>query len=137
MRRSSSLALRRYSTEPRTRKYVKEYGFLSFARKYKKQLLDTGADSLKTASKKVVHKTGEFLGKKTAEAVTKSNDNKIVKPEENPRNVKDESQVLKKRKLVKIMILKAYLWKDMIIVCCQKMKKSRLIMKNGLIKKNM
>ena len=88
MRRSSSLALRRYSTEPRTRKYVKEYGFLSFARKYKKQLLDTGADSLKTASKKVVHKTGEFLGKKTAEAVTKSNDNKIVKPEENPRNVK-------------------------------------------------
>ena len=31
-----------YSTEPRTRKYVKEYGFLSFARKYKKQLLDTG-----------------------------------------------------------------------------------------------
>ena len=137
MRRSSSLALRRYFTEPRTRKYVKEYGLLSFARKYKKQLLDIGADSLKTASKKVVHKTGEFLGKKTAEAVTKSNDNKIVKPEENPRNVKDESQMLKKRKLVKIMILKAYLCKDMIIVCCQKMKKSRLIMKNGLIKKNM
>ena len=26
----------RYSIEPRTRKYVKGYGFLSFARKYKK-----------------------------------------------------------------------------------------------------
>ena len=25
-----------YSTEPKTRKYVKGYGFLSFARKYKK-----------------------------------------------------------------------------------------------------
>ena len=32
--------LHAYSTGPRTRKYVKGYGFLSFARKYKKQLLD-------------------------------------------------------------------------------------------------
>ena len=40
----------RYSTEPRTRKYVKGYGFLSFARKYKKQLLDTGLDAVKIAS---------------------------------------------------------------------------------------
>ena len=42
----------RYSIEPKTGKYVKGYGFLSFARKYKKQWLDTGVDSLKTASKK-------------------------------------------------------------------------------------
>ena len=28
-----------YSIEPRIRKYIKGYGFLSFARKYKKQLL--------------------------------------------------------------------------------------------------
>ena len=46
------MAMRRYSIEPRTRKYVKEHGFLSFERKYKKQVLDTGLDSLKTASKK-------------------------------------------------------------------------------------
>ena len=46
------MEMTRYSIEPRTRKYVKEYGFLSFARKYKKQVLDTGLDSLKTASKK-------------------------------------------------------------------------------------
>ena len=52
----------RYSVEPRTRKYVKGYGFLSFARKYKKQLLGRGLDSLKTASKKVVHNAGEFIG---------------------------------------------------------------------------
>ena len=32
---SSSLAMRQYSVEPRTRKYVKGYGFLSFARKHK------------------------------------------------------------------------------------------------------
>ena len=38
------------SITPRTKKYVKEYEFFSFARKYKKQLLDTGLDTLKTAS---------------------------------------------------------------------------------------
>ena len=60
---------------------------LSLTRKYKKQLLDTGLDALKTASKKVVHEvaeaTGEFIGNKIAD--------KIVKPkhviDENPRNV--------------------------------------------------
>ena len=52
----------RYSIEPRTRKYVKGHGFLSFVRKYKKQLLDTGPDAVKTASKKVVQKAGEFIG---------------------------------------------------------------------------
>ena len=46
--------MRRYSLEPRTRKYVKGYRFLSFARKYKfaRKLLDTGLDAVKTASKK-------------------------------------------------------------------------------------
>ena len=32
----------RYSIEPKTIKYVKGYGLLSFARKYKKQILDKG-----------------------------------------------------------------------------------------------
>ena len=31
---SSVLAMGRYSTEPRATKYVKKYGFLSFAKKY-------------------------------------------------------------------------------------------------------
>ena len=48
-----------YSIEPRTRKYVTGYGFLSFARnlsnKYGKQLLDIGIN----ASKKVIHKAAE------------------------------------------------------------------------------
>ena len=44
--------MRRYSTQQRTRKFVKRCGFLSFAREYKKQLLDTGLDAVKTASKK-------------------------------------------------------------------------------------
>ena len=71
-----------FSIEPRTRKYVKGYRFLSFARKCKnKQLLDTGLDVLRTASKKVVHKaakvTDEFIGNKIADAVTKANDDKL------------------------------------------------------------
>ena len=49
----------RYSTEPRFRRYVKGYGFLSFVRKfgykYGKKLMDTvtktGIDAVKTASK--------------------------------------------------------------------------------------
>ena len=60
----------RYSTEPKYRKYVKGYGFLSFARKfgnkYGKKLMDiatkTGKDAAKTASKRVVQKTAEAAG---------------------------------------------------------------------------
>ena len=73
MTRSSSLGMRRYSIEPKTRKYVKGYGFLSFARKYKKLLLDTGLDALKNASKNVVdiaaEATGPFLGNKIADKI--------------------------------------------------------------------
>ena len=51
------------SIEPRTRKYAKGYGFLSFVRnfsnKYWKQVLNTGIYALKTAPKKVVHKEAE------------------------------------------------------------------------------
>ena len=57
-----------YSIELRTRKNNKGYRFFSFATKYKKQLLDTGLNSLKTASKKEVHKTGHFLGNNIADA---------------------------------------------------------------------
>ena len=61
------LSNRRYSAEPRTRKYVKGYIFLSFAlnlsNNYGKQLLDTAMktriDALKTAPKKVVNKAAE------------------------------------------------------------------------------
>ena len=112
----------RYSIEPRARKYVKGYGFawicickdmgfygfvwicickdmvfLSFARNYKKQLLGTNLDSLKTVSKKVVYKASKYLGNKIADAVTKSNDDKIVKPDENPWNVEETIVLLEKR----------------------------------------
>ena len=43
--------------------------------------MNTGLDSLKTASEKVVHEAGEFIRNKTADAVTKSNDNNREKQE--------------------------------------------------------
>ena len=59
--------------------------------------MDTGLDSLKTASKKVVYKAGEFLENKTADAGTKSNDDNIEKPDENPRNVEEIIVPLEKK----------------------------------------
>ena len=72
----------RYSTELRFRKYIKGYGFLSFARKfgdkYGKKLMDTptktGIDAAKTASKRIVQKTaeaaGNLIGNKIADKIT-------------------------------------------------------------------
>ena len=71
----------RYSTEPKYRKYVKGYGFLSFARKIGnkdgKKLIGTatktGMDAAKTASKRVVRKAAEatrdLIGNKIADRV--------------------------------------------------------------------
>ena len=81
--------MRPYSIEVRTRKYVKEYGFLSFAKKYEKQLLDKGIDSLKTNNNHIVHKAGKVLGNKVVDDVTKSNGDKIVNPHENSGNVEE------------------------------------------------
>ena len=41
--------------------------------------MDPGPGSLKTASKKVVYKTGEFIGHKTEDAVSNWYDEKIGK----------------------------------------------------------
>ena len=85
----------RYSTEPRFRKYVKGYEFLSFPRKfgdqYGKKLMDTatktGIDPAKTASKRVVQKiaeaTGNLIGNKIADKITS-----IGKPKEKKKKQK-------------------------------------------------
>ena len=76
----------RYSIEPRDRKYVKGYGFLSFAKnmgkslsnKYGQKLLDSAkkstTDAIKTASKRAIQKTaeatGDLIGNKIADKIT-------------------------------------------------------------------
>ena len=83
----------RYSIEPRERRCVKGYGFLSFAKnmgthatrvaknlnnKYDQKLVDTAkksaTDALKVAGKKVIKKTaettGDLVGNTTANKIT-------------------------------------------------------------------
>ena len=60
---------------------LKDMDFYYLWENIKKKLMDTGLDSLKTASKKVVDKAGEFLWNKIADTITKPNDDKIVKQE--------------------------------------------------------
>ena len=76
----------RYSIEPKDRIYVKEYGFLSFAKnmgknlsnKYGQKLLDSAkkstTDAIKTASKRAIQKAGEItadlIGNNIADKIT-------------------------------------------------------------------
>ena len=72
----------RYSTEPKFRKYVKGYGFLSFARRFgdkcNKKLMYTATklkiEAAKTSSKRVVQKTAKatrhLVGNKIADKIT-------------------------------------------------------------------
>ena len=70
-----------YSIEPRTRKYVTRYGFSSFttnsSNKNSKQSLDSGINASKKETHKAFERTGEFLGNKIADAITKLYDDKI------------------------------------------------------------
>ena len=71
-----------YSIEPREKRYVKGYGFMSFARnfsdKYRKSLMDKGIDLsktfAKTAGKKILKETakatGDLIGNKIADKIT-------------------------------------------------------------------
>ena len=91
----------RYSLEPKYRKCVQGYGFLSFARKfgdkYGKKLMDTatkiGIDAAKTASKRVVQKTkeatGDLIGNKIADEITS-----VDKSKNKQKEKKDETNEL-------------------------------------------
>ena len=95
MTRSLSLAMRRYSVQPKDQIFLKGYGFLSFARnmgknvgknisknlsrKCSQKLLDQAkkstTDALKTSSKIAIQKTaqatGHFIGNKIADKITR------------------------------------------------------------------
>ena len=97
----------RYSIEPRDRIYVKEYGFLSFAKnmgkslsdKYGQKLLDSAkkstADAIKTASKRAIQKTeeenGDLIGNKIADKITNVSKKKSAK--ELPNDETEEEDV--------------------------------------------
>ena len=78
----------RYSIKPTERRFVKGYGFMSFARnfgdKYSKSLMDKGIDLsktfAKTAGKKILKETakatGDLIGNKIADKITAKPHNK-------------------------------------------------------------
>ena len=74
----------RYSIEPRERRYVKGYGFMSFARnfndKFSKFLMDLSKTFAKTACKKILKETakatGDLIGNKIADKITAKPHNK-------------------------------------------------------------
>ena len=94
----------RYLLEPNYRKYLKGYGFLSFARKFgdncSHKLMDTatktGKDAAKTASERVVQKTaeatGDLIGNKIADKITSvgKSKSKQKKDEMNEMNETEE-----------------------------------------------
>ena len=100
----------RYSTEPKFRKYVKSYSFLSFVRrfgnKYSEKLMDTatktGTDAAKTASKRVVQKTaeatGDLIGNKIADKI-----NSIGKPKEKEKTREIEENYIPPEKRQQII----------------------------------
>ena len=63
-----------FSIEPRERRFVKGYGFMSFARnfsdKYSKSLMDKGIDVSKTFAKTAGKKIGNLIGNKIADKIT-------------------------------------------------------------------
>ena len=106
----------RYSIEPRERRFVKEYGFVSFARnfsdRYCKSLMDKGIDVsktfAKTAGKKILKETakatGDLIGNKTADKITSASkkshnevNNEILK--ERYISPKDRQKVIDELKL--------------------------------------
>ena len=80
-----------YSIEPRERRYVKGYGFMSFARNfsdiYSKSLMDASKTFAKTAGKKILKETakatGDLIGTKIADKIRakpskKSHDDEVI-----------------------------------------------------------
>ena len=96
----------RYSIEPRDRIYVKEYGFLSFAKnmgkglsnKYGQKLLDSTkkstTDAIKTASTRAIQKTaeatGNLIGSKIADKVASVSKKESTKGLHNNDETKEE-----------------------------------------------
>ena len=99
----------RYSIEPRDRIYVKEYGFLSFARNMGKSLSNkygqkhfdstktSTADVIKTASKRAIQKTtaatADLIGNKIAHKITSASKTPAKELHNNDDETKEEEDV--------------------------------------------
>ena len=99
----------RYSIEPRERRFVKGYGFMSFARnfndKYGKSLRNASKTFAKTAGKETAKATGDLIGNKIADKITakpskKSHDEVINGiPKERYISPKERQRIIEELKL--------------------------------------
>ena len=101
----------RYSIEPRERRYVKGYGFMSFARnfndKYSKSLMDASKTFAKNPGKKILKETakatGDLIGNKSADKITAKPHNKdeVVNgiPKERYISPKERQKIIDELKL--------------------------------------
>ena len=114
----------RYSIEPKFGKYVKGYGFLSFAKKignkYGKKLMDTGTktgvDATETTSKRIVQKnaeaTGDLIGNKIADKITT-----ISKPKEKEKTKEIEEIYIPPEKRQQIIDDLRLFWMQFYFLC--------------------
>ena len=104
----------RYSIEPRERRYVKGYGFLSFARncndKYGKSLRNASKTFAETDGKEILKETakatGDLIGSKIADKITakpskKSHDDEFINgiPKERYISPKERQKVIDELRL--------------------------------------
>ena len=106
----------RYSIEPRERRYVKGYGFFSFARnigknisnKYGQKLVDTSrksaTDAIKTASKRAIQKTakatGDLVGNKIADKITSVSKKSLKKPRDEELSSNEVNKEIPKKRYI-------------------------------------
>ena len=106
----------RYSIEPRERRYVKGYGFFSFARnigknisnKYGQKLVDTArksaTDAIKTASKRAIQKTakatGDLVGNKIADKITSVSKKSLKKPRDEELSSNEVNKEIPKKRYI-------------------------------------
>ena len=100
-----------YSIEPRERRYVKRYGFMSFARnfndKYGKSLRGASKTFAKTAGKEMLKETakatGDLIGNKIADKITAKphNKNEVINgiPKERYISPKERQKIIDELKL--------------------------------------
>ena len=103
-----------YSIEPRERRYIKGYGFLSFARnfneKYGKSLRNASKTFAKTAGKAILKETAKATGdlivskivdKMTAKPSKKSHDDEVINgiPKERYISPKERQKIIDELKL--------------------------------------
>ena len=103
-----------YSIEPRERRYVKGYGFMSFARnfsdKYSKSLMDGSKAFAKTTDKQILKETakatGDLIGNKIADKITakasrKSQSDEVINgiPKERYISPKERQKIIDELKI--------------------------------------